>query len=116
MKTMAKIGSVVLVATAALLANQVQAEDYGPARVLSTKVSYADLDLRSEKGARIMYERIRNASMRVCPWDGAISLAETSAVNRCRREAVKGAVRSLNAPLVTAQLEGRRTSTQYASR
>jgi UrcA family protein len=69
----------------------------------SIHVSYADLNLRSDQGARSMLERIDDAAMRVCGGQPDIrQLAERDLFQKCKNQAVDRAVRDLDAPLVTA--------------
>ena len=77
----------------------------------SVRVSYADLNLRSEPGARAMYGRIEDAAMHVCGQQPDIhQLTERELYQKCKSQAVDRAVRDLDAPLVTAAA-GRTAST-----
>ena len=68
----------------------------------STRVSYADLNLQSEAGARTMFQRIRHAARSVCEinlndeWDGRVQYFA------CVRDTTDRAVATLNSPLVAA--------------
>jgi UrcA family protein len=66
------------------------------------KIHYGDLNLDTEAGARVLYQRLRHAANNVCrPSD---SLAEVVKANypRCYEKALNSAVASLNKPLLTA--------------
>jgi UrcA family protein len=68
----------------------------------STRVSYADLNLQSEAGARTMFQRIRHAARSVCEinlddsWDGRVRYFA------CVRDTTDQAIAKLDSPLVTA--------------
>jgi UrcA family protein len=74
----------------------------GQPETYSTRVSYGDLNLQSEAGARTMFQRIRHAARSVCEvnmdgaWDGRVRYFD------CVRDATNGAVSRLNSPLVSA--------------
>lgn len=66
------------------------------------KVSYADLNLDTEAGAKVLYSRLRQAAGEICT-----SFENTDAVLRaswsaCYRNAMNSAVASVNKPTVTA--------------
>jgi UrcA family protein len=68
-----------------------------------SRVTYADLDLTSPRGAHLMLGRIDQAAVAVCG-GGRASLREVNqAVRRtaCWRDALDDAVASLDAPQVT---------------
>ncbi len=74
---------------------------------LSVKVSYVDLNLDSEAGAKVMLQRIRHAAKIVCEplADGVLDL--TYAYRPCVSRATDRAVAALNNPIVTAMVGGR---------
>ena len=71
---------------------------------VSVKVSYADLNLEKQAGAKALYRRLKQASKQAC---GVRSLrAEGSVSNivearRCYREALSAAVEKIDNELVT---------------
>jgi len=79
------------------------------------RVSYADLNLDSERGARLLLRRIRAAAETVCHAGSApLSLRAWQAARACARQATGRAVAQVNDPTLTALYEGRRR-TMYAS-
>ena len=72
----------------------------------SVRVSYADLDITSTAGATALHRRIKTAAKEVCGYEG-YSLVEINLWQRCVRDAVDGAVASVNSPLLTAIHTGR---------
>ncbi len=67
-------------------------------------VSFADLDLSKEAGARTLLRRIRSAARDVCGPEGR-ELAERG-FHTCFRRAISGAVMELDNPVVVAVYEG----------
>jgi UrcA family protein len=74
----------------------------GSPNTVSTHVSYRDLNLNSEIGARTMFQRIRHAARSLCEvnlddaWDGRVQYFA------CVRDSTNDAVGRLNSPLVSA--------------
>jgi UrcA family protein len=67
----------------------------------SKVVKFADLDIQTEAGAKILYHRIRLAAEKVCEpvfRDAALS----AAVPHCVNTAIDNAVKKVNAPYLTA--------------
>ena len=64
----------------------------------SVRISYADLDIQSEAGARVLYSRLKRASERACNkssyWERA-SISMTVKAEECYREALTNAVESV---------------------
>lgn len=92
------------VIAAALVAQTATAQD----RVNNTeRVTYEDLDLRTEAGARAALTRIKRAAARACvePSTPAIPRYGVDAY-RCKATAVARGVATLDAPLVTAAFRG----------
>jgi len=80
--------------------------------VASEVVHYSDLNLSTPAGARALYERIQNASVRVC-WH----LAPAGVLNlRCRMELVGAAVADVNQPALTALHTGKAPDQRTAQR
>ena len=69
----------------------------------AVKVSLADVDLRSDDGAKVALQRIRNAARRVCSEDPSIrNLDLTHPYVDCLKATVDHAVGVLDNPRVTA--------------
>ncbi len=91
-----------------------QANDDGAG--LKVTVRYSDLDLSREAGARIVYQRIKSAATEACGGQPDIRLLTSRMIYiHCRAETIDRAVKTLNAPLVTAMAHGAAT-TVYAGR
>lgn len=115
MKDVIVIGGVAMIlATAGLGAAPAAAGPGDEARTL--RVSYADLNLRSDAGARTMMTRIKSASYRVCGVHRGHVSVNAWLEQDCRKKAVSKAVADLDAPLVTALLSGPRAPVQVAAR
>jgi len=79
----------------------------GPVRAQSdddlirVPVSYADLDIHQEAGAKVLLQRIKSASIIAC---GDVPdlrlLGERAAFEHCRQIAVEDAVAKVNSPLL----------------
>ena len=70
----------------------------------SVKVSYADLNVETEKDARLLYRRLKQASEQVCDYrrlSDAGSAKRMAEINQCYRAALSGAVRQVDNKLVT---------------
>lgn len=77
------------------------------ARDITESISYADIDLNTEHGARTMLQRIEHAARDVCgDTNGRITLSERTIVRRCVTETKANAVTQLNNPTVTAMHQG----------
>jgi UrcA family protein len=78
-----------------------------PDRGPSLDVTYSDLNLTNPAGAEAMLRRIKHAASKVCGGTPSPrTLVEMRHYRMCVRAAVEDAVRRLNAPLVTALLNG----------
>lgn len=81
---------------------------------ISTHVSYRDLNVQSEGGARTLLRRIHYAARMVCEgyldggWQGRAQFFA------CMRDATDGAVAKLNSPLVSAMNGAGRGRNQVA--
>lgn len=67
------------------------------------KVSFADLDLRTESGAHVLLQRLDAAAQRLCgpePAHSPLTPRQTAMFERCIDEAVHAAVHSTGEPLV----------------
>jgi UrcA family protein len=75
--------------------------------VVSVRVPYADLNLQSAAGARIMLARLTAASHSTCGAEPTITdLGRSQLYRGCVSGTLDRAVRSLGAPLVTAAFDG----------
>jgi UrcA family protein len=66
---------------------------------VSVKVSYADLNIDNEAGAKILYMRLRNAAEEVCGLGSDVKLGSRTASSHakaCYREALDKAVTEIN--------------------
>ena len=80
-----------------------------PQDVPSVFVHFADLDLSSAAGAKVLYERLRGAAESVCaPLDDR-SLWRHMRFNACVKGAISGAVAKVDQPLVTAYYKAQRS-------
>ncbi|NOT40709.1 MAG: UrcA family protein [Alphaproteobacteria bacterium] len=86
------------------------ASDVSGGGVPSLDVTFSDLNLANRAGAEVLLRRIRTAASQVCGGDPHISTMRDLRAARdfrsCVRTAVDGAVRQVNAPLVTALHRG----------
>ena len=78
------------------------------------EVSYTDLDIATEQGARALYRRIATAARQVCPRGEGSIVPKLEEVSRtCIRDAISRAVHEVNSPRL-AEVEaslGRRVKT-----
>jgi UrcA family protein len=70
--------------------------------VLTKKVTYGDLNLDNELGAKALYNRIRYAAKEVCAPFESKELARRVVWQTCVGHAVTSAVEQVNRPMVTA--------------
>ncbi len=66
---------------------------------VSVRVSYADLDIHSEAGARVLYSRLKRASEEVCGIQTHIingSLAQTMKARECFRDTLEASVEKID--------------------
>jgi UrcA family protein len=98
------IRSLALVAVIGLLgATPVLAE---PEPVHSMKVSYSDLDLNTQSGAKTLYDRIRGAARQVCGYEGQ-TFTDQALWRSCFNGAISDAVATVNNPRLTALHQGK---------
>ena len=72
---------------------------------VSVKVSYADLNLEKQAGAKTLYRRLQKASRQACDVRGlnnAGSLRRITETKKCYAEALTAAVKKLDNVLLTA--------------
>jgi UrcA family protein len=72
------------------------------AEPLTETVSFKDLDLTSEQGARILYVRLQRAAREVCAPFESLELTRRRAWQSCIDNALGTAVTQVNNPLVAA--------------
>jgi UrcA family protein len=65
--------------------------------VVSMKISYADLNIQTPEGAKVLYKRIRHAAFVVCPGYG--DLQEEF---KCVDQAIAGAIKQVDSPALSA--------------
>ena len=71
---------------------------------VSVRVSYADLDIHSEAGAKVLYSRLKRASEEVCGIQSHVingSLAATKNARACYREALEVSVKKIDSAALT---------------
>jgi UrcA family protein len=93
-----------------------QARAAGETVVGVEKVSYGDLNLATEAGAKVLYRRLRRAAALVCTPRGSLAEVVKAGWRACYDKAMNSAVASVNKPMVTAlhnRLSG--ISTAYTS-
>lgn len=73
------------------------------AAVNTVRVSYADLNLASEAGARVLENRIESAARFVCEIEDSRELALARATNSCRDLAISDAQPAFHAALSAAR-------------
>jgi UrcA family protein len=102
---MSRAIQLIVVAGMAVLAHAQTAQAGAPKRELidSVTVTYTDLDLRNDAGARAMLKRLENAAYRACGGDPRTQPAYkimpkhvTRVINECRDDALARAVASVN--------------------
>jgi UrcA family protein len=96
-KPIAVIGAFV-VASALVIPTVTQA-----AETRSVRVSYADLNLASNPGQRILERRIASAAVTVCEIEDSRELALSTATNSCRTDAVDTARPAFEAAVAAAR-------------
>jgi UrcA family protein len=86
------------IALCALQATARAADDGLP----SKRVSYADLDISTPAGAKVLYRRIVRAAKDVCNSTGLDSLGAAQLTNRCIDYAIDNAVKDVGSPALSA--------------
>ena len=99
-----------IVATALIVAFSVPAiSSADELKGRAEKVSYADLDVKKEEGAVVLYRRLQQASKRVCGVESlknAGSVRELTRQQQCYREALDRAVAKIDNAALTEIHEG----------
>ena len=70
-------------------------------------VRYADLDLNTQKGATVLYNRIRQAAEEVCGYEGLRPIAIAAPVKACVDRAVASSVHAMNNARLTGVYDSR---------
>ena len=65
-------------------------------------VRYGDLKLSSDRGARILLERLQRAALAVCPYADERDLSRAAVRDRCVREVMARAVQQVGSARVAA--------------
>jgi len=69
----------------------------------SVKVGFADLDLNTPKGSKLLYIRLQNAAETVCGNRfETVNLTERHEIWQCQQQAIESAVARVDMPLLTA--------------
>ena len=101
-----KLRAIFLAAAAAVLAVPAisHSGDKSDLEGVSVKVSYADLNLEKQEGARALYRRLQKASRQACDYENlrmAGSLKRMMDTRQCYEDSLSIAVEELDNPLVT---------------
>lgn len=108
--------AILLAALLASVATVAEAKDVRTAhREDGVTVSYADLDLAREPGAKVLLRRLEHAAGQVCgsrPGRAPISIVR--AWRACRSQSLAAAVMQVDAPVLTALYQNRRP-TRFAA-
>ena len=68
----------------------------------SKRVSYADLDISTPAGAKVLYGRIKRAAKEVCSYSGFDPLGAAQVRDRCVDYAIDNAVKGVGSPALSA--------------
>jgi UrcA family protein len=101
------------IALVAVFAGAAHADD-----LRQVQVKYADLDVNTAAGAKVLYQRINRAADQVCEYPETRNLAVLGKVKTCTDHAVAAAVGAVNSPVLTALYEvkmGRTPVTQLVA-
>jgi UrcA family protein len=73
-----------------------------PSQPLTKTVTYGDLNLDTESGAKVLYVRLRNAAKDVCSPYESKELSRKRVWSVCVSSALASAAEQINKPMVTA--------------
>jgi UrcA family protein len=76
--------------------------DESAGQVPTRTVRYSDLNLNTQVGAEVLYQRIRDAAERVCGDVGSRQLDQAMAARACVERAVTSSVHAVNNPQLTS--------------
>ncbi len=102
MRKLAGRAALALLALGGLAVSAGIAQAANPADLPTARVSFADLDLSTDAGARTLYRRIQGAARNVCPIVDIRDLARSIEARACRREAIDRAVLAVGSPRLAA--------------
>ena len=87
------------------------------ANIVHVSVSYADLNIHSKAGARVLLGRLQQAARTACGGQPAISdLTESQNYQACRRQALDHAVAGIASPELVALYNGQPAPALVASK
>jgi UrcA family protein len=75
----------------------------------SKTIRYDDLDLSKPAGAKALFSRIRVAAREVCSFPGSVDWLQSVIDRACVENAIDGAVKKVNSPLLTSLRFGSET-------
>jgi len=102
------------VLTSSLLAGAASAATPADAAGPSVTVKYSRADLASDKGAQILYARLKRAARSVCPDTDSLDLVRSVPARACYEAALANAVEHIKQPQLTA-LHAQQTSRHASS-
>jgi UrcA family protein len=91
-----------IIATTLVFAAASSALAAEPSDRLTKRVTFGDLNLESQEGAKVLYARLRFAAREVCSPLESRELSHGSAWKACFNDAMESAVAKINKPLVSA--------------
>jgi UrcA family protein len=98
-----RLGACLTLAASLALAGAAAAQPDEVDASRSVHVNYADLNLRSDEGARVMLSRIDSAAILACGGAPDLRMLDRRALfNRCKARTFDRAVSQLHSPLVTS--------------
>ncbi|HEY4974090.1 MAG TPA: UrcA family protein [Steroidobacteraceae bacterium] len=90
------------IAAIALILGAGSAQASDPNQALTKTVSYGDLNLDTESGAKLLYVRLRDAAKEVCSPYQSTELSRKRVWAVCVSSALAGAADQINKPMLTA--------------
>jgi len=72
---------------------------------VTVKVQYADLNIQNEAGARVLYQRLKDATAEVCDMDSYAknrSLSRFNSTKQCYSETLTQAVNKIDSDVLTS--------------
>jgi UrcA family protein len=95
------------IAALAFITSAGSAQASGAWQSLTKTVSYADLNLDTESGAKALYVRLRDAAKDVCSPYQSTELSRKRVWGICVSSALTSAAEQINKPMLTALLASR---------
>jgi len=102
MRKLAGRAALALLALGGLAVSAGIAQAANPADLPTARVSFADLDLSTDAGARTLYRRIQGAADKVCPNVDLRDLTRSVEARNCRLNAIERAVQAVGSPKLAA--------------